>query len=58
MASVASTYPITERMCPTCDKTLVAWRPATEPEQRVRRWWELVNFHTGIKRALLILTVT
>ena len=40
------------RECPTCEKTLVVWRPANEPDdQRVRRWWQLVNFHTRIERA-------
>ena len=45
-------YAVRMRECPTCEKTLVVWRPANEPDdQRVRRWWQLVNFHTRIKRA-------
>jgi len=42
-------YPITTRECPTCDKTLVVWRPASEPEHQARRWWQLINFRSGLK---------
>ena len=45
-------YDVGVRECPNCEKTLVVWRPANEPDdQRVRSWWQLVNFHTRIKRA-------
>jgi len=36
-------YPETVRECASYEKTLVVWRPTTEPEERPRSWWSVVN---------------
>ena len=37
-------YAITVHECPTCEKTLVVWRPKRETEQHARAWWSIVNW--------------